>query len=425
MVYIEIPKDVSLILSKLRASGYEAYAVGGCVRDSLLGKEPKDWDITTSALPLEVKEIFTRTVDTGIKHGTVTVLVNGTGYEVTTYRVDGEYLDGRHPEEVSFTASLDEDLKRRDFTINAFVYNEAEGVKDLFDGLKDLECGIIRCVGVPEERFGEDALRILRAIRFAATLHFSIEPETYNAAKKLAANLSKVSAERIKIELEKTLTSANPDYICFLKDLGIDRVILKELEKVEDTEPLNKALKASGSDPSVRWAVLGFFMERANRLSESGEAFKEVMRRLKFDNRTLERILKFLRTYALLEDNKDFEKESFRISVKRLLNRLGTEDAYMFLDFAYALGMGTGCYVPLLQHVDRDSIYGEIEDITKKNECFLLKQLAVNGRDLMEAGITKGKELGEMLDRLLEAVIISPEKNTREYLLDAAKTYGY
>jgi tRNA nucleotidyltransferase (CCA-adding enzyme) len=207
MIHIEIPQDVAFILGKIRNAGYEAYAVGGCVRDSLLKKIPKDWDITTSALPEQIKEIFPRTIDTGIKHGTVTVMINSTGYEVTTYRVDGEYLDGRHPEEVEFTANLDEDLKRRDFTINAFVYNEAEGVKDLFGGLKDLEDGIIRCVGVAEERFGEDALRILRAVRFAAVLSFTIEPETYKAAVKLAGNLSKVSAERIKAELEKTLVS--------------------------------------------------------------------------------------------------------------------------------------------------------------------------------------------------------------------------
>ena len=201
MIHIKIPQDVAFILGKIRNAGYEAYAVGGCVRDSLLKKIPKDWDITTSALPEQIKEIFPRTIDTGIKHGTVTVMINSTGYEVTTYRVDGEYLDGRHPEEVEFTANLDEDLKRRDFTINAFVYNEAEGVKDLFGGLKDLEDGIIRCVGVAEERFGEDALRILRAVRFAAVLSFTIEPETYKAAVKLAGNLSKVSAERIKAEL--------------------------------------------------------------------------------------------------------------------------------------------------------------------------------------------------------------------------------
>ena len=178
MFQINLPEDVKYILNILRTAGYEAYAVGGCVRDCLLGKLPQDWDVTTSALPEDVKRLFPRTVDTGIKHGTVTVMVKSEGYEVTTYRVDGEYTDGRHPESVSFTACLDEDLKRRDFTINALVYNEATGVTDLFGGTTDLENGIIRCVGVAEERFGEDALRILRAVRFSAQLGFDIEKDT-------------------------------------------------------------------------------------------------------------------------------------------------------------------------------------------------------------------------------------------------------
>ena len=226
MFQINLPEDVKYILNILRAAGYEAYAVGGCVRDCLLGKLPKDWDVTTSALPEDVKRLFPRTVDTGIKHGTVTVMVKSEGYEVTTYRVDGEYTDGRHPESVSFTACLDEDLKRRDFTINALVYNEATGVTDLFGGTKDLENGIIRCVGVAEERFGEDALRILRAVRFSAQLGFDIEKDTYTAAVKLGKNLAKVSAERIKAELDKTLVSDNPGHICLLKSMGLDKVIL-------------------------------------------------------------------------------------------------------------------------------------------------------------------------------------------------------
>ena len=183
MFQINLPDDVKYILNTLRAAGYEAYAVGGCVRDCLLGKLPKDWDVTTSALPEDVKRLFPRTVDTGIKHGTVTVMVKSEGYEVTTYRVDGKYTDGRHPESVSFTASLDEDLKRRDFTINALVYNETNGVTDLFGGTDDLDNKIIRCVGVAEERFGEDALRILRAIRFSAQLGFEIEEENEYGSK--------------------------------------------------------------------------------------------------------------------------------------------------------------------------------------------------------------------------------------------------
>ena len=200
---IQLPEDVKRIINTLKEAGFEAYAVGGCVRDCLLGKTPNDWDITTSALPTEVKGLFSHTFDTGIKHGTVTVLLHHVGYEVTTYRIDGEYEDGRHPKEVSFTRSLKEDLLRRDFTINAMAYNEEDGIQDLFGGQQDLADGIIRCVGKAEDRFGEDALRMLRAVRFSAQLGFEIESETLKAMKSLSANLKLVSAERIRVELVK------------------------------------------------------------------------------------------------------------------------------------------------------------------------------------------------------------------------------
>ena len=193
-------------------NGYEAYAVGGCVRDSILGRVPGDWDITTSALPMQVKGLFRRTVDTGIQHGTVTVMLGRNGYEVTTYRIDGKYEDSRHPESVEFTPKLEEDLKRRDFTINAMAYNDEHGIVDIFDGVGDLQRKIIRCVGDPLERFTEDALRIMRAVRFSAQLGFSIEEETRKALKVLAPNLKHVSAERIQVELVKLLMSPHPDY---------------------------------------------------------------------------------------------------------------------------------------------------------------------------------------------------------------------
>ena len=186
---IRIPAGAAAILRVLEDHGYEAFVVGGCVRDSLLGRNPNDWDITTSALPEEVKSLFHKTIDTGLKHGTVTILSHGEAYEVTTYRIDGEYLDGRHPSEVTFTASLEEDLKRRDFTINAMAYSESAGLKDFFGGVADLEKGLIRAVGDPMKRFGEDALRIMRAVRFAAQLDYDIEPETVQAMKKLAPTL--------------------------------------------------------------------------------------------------------------------------------------------------------------------------------------------------------------------------------------------
>ena len=211
MVRIALPKDVKHIIGVLMENGYEAYAVGGCVRDSILGRVPGDWDITTSALPMQVKGLFRRTVDTGIQHGTVTVMLGRNGYEVTTYRIDGKYEDSRHPESVEFTPKLEEDLKRRDFTINAMAYNDEHGVVDIFDGVGDLQRKIIRCVGNAHDRFDEDALRILRAVRFSAQLGFGIEENTARAAKELAVNLKRISSERIHTEFNKMLKSPHPD----------------------------------------------------------------------------------------------------------------------------------------------------------------------------------------------------------------------
>ena len=213
MKRIQIPDSAAGIVKTLNAAGYEAYVVGGCVRDSLLGKTPKDWDITTSARPGQVKKLFRRTIDTGIQHGTVTIMVGQEGFEVTTYRIDGAYKDGRHPENVFYTDDLAEDLKRRDFTINAMAYHPETGLIDIADGTGDLEKGIVRCVGRARDRFGEDALRMLRAVRFAAQLGFAIEEETVSAIRELAPDLAKISAERIRDELVKILTSPHPEYL--------------------------------------------------------------------------------------------------------------------------------------------------------------------------------------------------------------------
>ena len=210
-VRIQLPYEVEWVIGKIRDAGYEAFAVGGCVRDTLLGRTPEDWDVTTSARPEAVKAIFERTVDTGLQHGTVTVLKNRKGYEVTTYRIDGEYHDGRHPDSVEFTPNLLEDLKRRDFTINAMAYSHETGIVDEFGGMEDLKAGIVRCVGRPEDRFTEDALRLLRALRFSAQLGFEIEESTYAAIKTIAPNLAKVSKERVQAELTKLLLSAHPE----------------------------------------------------------------------------------------------------------------------------------------------------------------------------------------------------------------------
>ena len=224
-MHINLPEKVENIISAIESAGYEAYAVGGCVRDSILGRIPDDWDITTSASPQQVKRIFKHTIDTGIQHGTVTVMFGKEGFEVTTYRIDGEYEDNRHPKEVAFTSNLREDLKRRDFTINAMAYNSRTGLVDVFGGLKDIQGRLIRCVGNPQERFEEDALRMMRAVRFSAQLGYAIEKGTEQAIRKMAGNLRFISAERIQTELVKLLVSPHPDYLRICYDVGITKTI--------------------------------------------------------------------------------------------------------------------------------------------------------------------------------------------------------
>lgn len=236
---IQLPGKVKCIIDTLEEAGFEAYAVGGCVRDSMLGRKPEDWDITTSASPWQVKELFPVTVDTGIKHGTVTVLIGHEGFEVTTYRIDGEYEDKRHPKEVLFTSDLLEDLKRRDFTINAMAYNDKKGLVDAFGGARDLEDKKIQCVGDPVERFTEDALRLMRAVRFSAQLGFSIEGRTKEVIPALAGNLADISEERIQTELVKLLVSGHPEELRTLYETGMTKVFLPEFDRMMATPQNN------------------------------------------------------------------------------------------------------------------------------------------------------------------------------------------
>ena len=238
-MHIDLPQNVNFIIDRLYEHGFEAYAVGGCVRDSLLGRKPQDWDITTSAKPDQVKTIFNHTIDTGIQHGTVTVMLDHVGYEVTTYRIDGEYEDARHPKEVTFTSNLKLDLERRDFTINAMAYNHKSGIVDEFDGIGDLNKHIIKCVGCAHDRFSEDALRMFRAVRFAAQLGFEIDKETQDAIKELAPTMAKVSAERIQVELVKLLTSDHPEMMRNLYELGLTKVFMPEFDVMMQTPQNN------------------------------------------------------------------------------------------------------------------------------------------------------------------------------------------
>ena len=310
---IQLPEKVNTIIKTLQAHGYEAYAVGGCVRDSILGRIPDDWDITTSATPQETKALFHRTFDTGIEHGTITVLIEKDAFEVTTYRVDGEYEDSRHPKEVTFTRCLKEDLLRRDFTINAMAYNDTEGLVDIFGGIEDLEKKVIRCVGNARERFGEDALRIMRAVRFAAQLGFEIEEDTKAGIIELAPTLANISAERIQVELIKMMVSPNPTLLRKAYELGITKIILPEFDAMMETkqetphhmydvgEHTLKAIESVRADKVLRLTMLFHDIAKPKRKTvdeqgvahfkmhdvEGAEMTKQILRRLKFDNDTM------------------------------------------------------------------------------------------------------------------------------------------
>lgn len=438
---INLPEKVSRIIHTLQANGYEAYAVGGCVRDSILGREPDDWDITTSATPLETKALFARTFDTGIEHGTITVLIDKDAFEVTTYRVDGKYEDSRHPSEVTFTRCLQEDLLRRDFTINAMAYNDEEGLVDIFGGIEDLNNKTIRCVGNAEARFGEDALRILRAVRFAAQLGFEIEEETREGIVKLAPTLANISAERIQVELIKMLVSPNPSLLRTAYELGITKVILPEFDEMMKTEQETphhiysvgehtlKAIETIRPDKVLRLTMLFHDIAKpmmktidANGVAhfkmhdvEGVEMTKSILRRLKFDNDTLGKVTKLVQYH-------DYRIPAEPKRVRKAMNKIGEDLFPYYLKVRTADTMAQSEYMreEKLQNIrDMEKCY---QEILEKQECVSLKDLAISGSDLIADGMKPGKEIGYVLNSLLEKVIENPELNTRETLLELRKT---
>ena len=436
---IQLPEKVKVIIQTLEAAGYEAYAVGGCVRDSVLGRIPADWDITTSALPEQVKELFHRTIDTGIEHGTVTVMMDKEGFEVTTYRIDGEYRDHRHPEQVNFTGELKEDLRRRDFTINAMAYNDRCGMVDAFGGIEDLKHGVIRCVGVAGERFEEDALRILRAVRFAAQLGFEIEKETADAARALAGNLKDISAERIQTELVKLLVSPHPEMLRTAYELGITRVVLPEFDVMMETpqhhphhmysvgEHTLKALEFTDPEKDLRLSVLFHdFGKPQTRTTVDGvdhfhghanvsaQETVRIMRRLKFDNATMDQVKRIV----LYHDARPQPDER---QIRRLLHRAGED---IFPGLFQVMGadiLAQSEYRKIEKLVNLERVHQVYDEILKRKDCISLKNLQVTGKDLIAAGMEPGKKIGEILNQMLEDVLETPEHNEREYLL---KTYG-
>lgn len=440
-VKIEPPRDVSFIISELEGKGYEAYAVGGCIRDSLLGKTPDDWDITTSASPEEVKAVFQRTIDTGIKHGTVTVRLHGRSYEVTTFRIDGDYSDGRHPDNVEFVKNLDEDLKRRDFTINAMAYSEKAGIIDLFNGREDLEKGIIRCVGVSRERFSEDALRMMRAVRFAARFGFSIEESTYEAIKDLAPTLSKVSAERIRVEFEKTLILDHPEFAREFYLLGLSKVFLPEwdacLECPQNTvhhlytvgEHTIRVMQNVSNDHIMRLAA--FFHDIGKPVSRKtdkkghdhfvghpvlGAAMTvNIMKRLKYDNATIDKVR------VLVERHDDRPALTIE-NIRHEISGTGKEIYPLLLELRHADVMGQSDFhrEEKLNRVSESRRY--FDEICSENDALSVRDLAIKGRDLIEMGIEKGPSMGIIFDELLAIVLKNPELNERDSLISLTKS---
>ncbi len=394
---LNIPKKIERMLQKINSAGYEAYIVGGCVRDCFLKRQPQDWDITTSAEPEQIKKIFNRTYDTGLQHGTVTVSWEGEHYEVTTYRIEGKYDDCRHPNNVTFTKSLKEDLQRRDFTINAIAYHPQEGIKDYFSGQKHIEQKIIKGVGNAAERFQEDALRMLRALRFSAQIGFDIEQKTYEALQQQKGLIKKISVERIRDELEKMLLSEHIEKINLLWQSGLLNEISPMLsEKMEQYgEQVIKQIKKAPFDRMIIWTIFLQYMT-----AEQGEAF---LKYLKFDNNTVKTVVMLLKH---LKD--DIALEEYELRKKA--NEMTTEQLNRLL---------------LIQEIQQRQNIKQLRDcfdkILQRGDCITLKELTVTGEDLIKTGMVKGKEIGTMLHFLLDVVHRNPEKNTKEILLQCAK----
>ena len=389
-----LPETVKKVLKRLNDEGFEAYIVGGCVRDCLLQKTPQDWDITTSAEPMEVKKLFAKTYDTGLQHGTVTVALEGKCYEVTTYRIESEYDDCRHPNAVIFTKNLKQDLQRRDFTINAMAYHPQEGLKDPFLGQQDLEKKIIKGVGNPKERFEEDALRMLRALRFSAQLGFSVEKETYLALQQQKKKIQYISVERIHQELEKILQAPYLEKMALLWESGLLQEIAPTLSEQlkQKGEIIIKQLQKADADRMIRWTILLQYMT-----AKQGELF---LKHMKFDNNTIKTVTTLLQH---LKD--DILPDDFMLRKKA--NEISLEQLKRLLRLQYLIE----------EKQSKKQAEKQLLEIEKRKDCITLKQLAVNGSDLIKQGTAQGKQVGKILCHLLEIVHRFPEKNQKKILL--------
>lgn len=438
---MDMPKNVDIAINLLQSAGFEAYAVGGCVRDSLLGKTPNDWDITTSAKPEDMKSVFAdfRCIDTGIKHGTVTVVIDGEPLEITTFRLDGEYEDNRHPKSVTFTSNLGADLGRRDFTVNAMAYSKMTGTVDLFGGQNDLKNGIIRCVGDPDRRFNEDALRILRALRFASALDFEIEEKTAQSLLKNRALLGNISEERIAKELLKLVCGKGAKRI--LTDFApVLFEILPELQPMYKNSHDNPhhcydiyehtliAVESIDPEPTLRFAMLLHDCGKpaVKKFDENGvahfyghqrisaEISAQILARLKVSNKFRDEILFLVSNHDRWELYENTEK------MPRYLSKFGLDGVLNLLKVMRAdvLAQSPEYRYRLDQIADAEEI---AKNLAAQKPCLSLSELQINGRTLMDIGIPQGRKLGAVLAQLLDEVIDGVTKNTQEALTTRAR----
>lgn len=438
----DIPSGVRHILQTLNGAGYEAYLVGGCVRDLLRGVEPHDWDICTSARPEETEDCFAgcRMIETGLKHGTVTVLEEGEPYEITTYRTEGPYSDSRRPDYVEFVSSLEADLSRRDFTMNAIALGLDGSLRDPFGGAADIEAGLIRCVGEPARRFREDGLRVMRALRFGAVFGYEIEEKTAQAIHENRRMLEHVAAERINVELCKLLMGEKagdtlrqyPDVFCQFWPQMEPLVTLEQnnpwhcwggwehtIHTVEAVPPdlilrLTMLLHDIGKPAckSVDEKGIDHFYGHP---AVSAKLAGRMLRALKFDNRTRERVV-------TLVEHHDVQIPCRDRSIRKWLGRLGPETFFQLLEVKRADGMGQAYELVKDRLAELEKVKAKVEEIVAQGQCFSLKDLAVNGRDVIAAGITPGPEVGKVLNGLLERVVSGETPNERETLLEQIKT---
>lgn len=436
-----LPENVKLLIKKLNDSGFSAYAVGGCVRDSLLGLAPHDWDICTSAKPEEMKRCFEgmKTFDVGIQHGTIAVHLGGTNFEITTYRIDGDYSDNRRPDSVTFTDDVTLDLSRRDFTVNSMAYSDSEGVIDPFGGEEDLKNNLLRCVGNPDARFGEDALRIMRGLRFSAVYGFEIEAETSRSIHRNRELLNNIAFERIREELMGLICGAFCGRV-LNEYRDVISVIIPELSPCFDFEQRTKhhvfdvyehivrSVTKVPQEPMLRLVMLLHDVGKPQACTEdkngtrhfkvhqqiSADIAQTVLRRFRFPNAFSEDCIKLIIYH-------DVRFSGSKRQIKRIMQKLGESRTRDLFQVQRADIFAQSDYLRAEKLAAVDNAEKLFEEIVKDNECFSLKNLAVNGRDLIDSGITDGRKIGRILNALLDEVIDGGVENNREVLLSIAK----